>query len=75
MNTIRFSLRLSDRELMKYYKGRARNVIVEDSKGMTVQFPVNILRPFVQHGGVHGVFEMTVDNHNKFVDIKKIRDL
>ena len=75
MKSIRFPLKLSDKELMKYYKGRANNVVATDSSGMTIQFPVNILRPFVTSGGVHGVFVMTVDDNNKFIDIKKIRDL
>lgn len=75
MKTLRFSLRLSEQELLKYYRGHARNVMVEDAQGKTMAFPIEVIRPFVTKEGVYGRFEMTVDDNFKFIDIKKLGEL
>lgn len=72
MNTIRFKLNISEDQLLKYYRGHARNVVVQDSKGMNVSFPVDAIRPFVLQGGVRGYFEMIVDDNNKLIELKKV---
>lgn len=75
MKTLRFSLKLSEQELMKFYRGHARKVMAKDGEGKTMEFPVEIIRPFVTKEGVYGHFEIRVDDNYKFIDIKKLRDL
>lgn len=58
-----------------YYQGMARQVVVKAFDGRTLQFPANVLRPFVTHSGVSGLFVICVDQHNKLVGIEKIGDL
>lgn len=72
MRTIRFNISITPDQLLKYYRGQARNVVTTDSKGMSITFPVEVIRPFVTQSGVSGSFEMTVDENNKFIDIKKV---
>ena len=71
MKTYSFVLRLSQSELMKYYSGTARNVMVKDITGFTLQIPAEILRPFVSREGVHGRFVLQVDDNGKFIDIRQ----
>lgn len=56
---------------MKYYRGAARNVLIKDAAGFTLQIPAEILRPFVTREGVHGRFEMQVDDNGKFINISR----
>ena len=71
MKTYRFDLRISQAELLKYYRGAARNLRVTDVTGFTLQMPVEILRPFVTREGVYGRFVLTVDDKGKCIDIQK----
>lgn len=75
MKTYRFALRLSQAELLKFYRGKARNVRVKDVTGFTLQMPAEILRPFVSREGVYGRFVMRVDDNGKFIDINKEGEL
>lgn len=71
MKTYCFHLHLNQAELMKYYRGTARQVRITDRNGFTLQIPAEILRPFVTREGVHGYFEIQVDDNGKLLDIKK----
>jgi hypothetical protein len=71
MKTYRFSLDLSQAQLLTYYSGTARNLRVTDVNGFTLQMPLEILRPFVTREGVHGRFVLKVDHKGKFIDLQK----
>lgn len=75
MKTFRFSLGLSESELLKFYAGHARNVIAKDSTGKTVQFPIEALRPFIGRDGVYGKFVLHVDDNFKLVKLVREGDL
>ena len=72
MKEISFSLRVSSEQYLAYYQGIAKNIIVRAHNGQTVQFPANLLQPFLTHGGIEGGFILQVDDQNKFLGIKKI---
>lgn len=54
-------------ELLRYYRGAAAAVIAHDRYGRAVRFPATALRPYVTATGVHGRFELQVDDANRLV--------
>jgi len=73
-NRVRFALNISQDELLSYYEGTARAVMVKASDGRNIQFPANVLQQFVTRDGIQGVFEMEFDKDNKFVNIRRVGD-
>jgi len=68
-------LNISADKLLSYYRGNVRNVVAKSTDGRTIQFPVDILRPFVTHTGISGIFIIRYDEKNKLVGIEKSADL
>ena len=71
MKIFKFSLHLSAQDMQSYYSGACKTVYVKGNNGRSIQFPAEILRPFVAHDGVHGWFQIEVDDNNKLIDIKR----
>ena len=74
MHEIRFRLNISNQKFLAYYRGEASNVETRSVDGRTVLFPANILRPFVRHDGIAGLFALVYDEQNRFVEIKRVGD-
>jgi len=72
---VRFAIRISAEDYIYYYRGQAKQVIVNADDGRRVQFPASCLQPFVLHDGINGVFRLRFDANNKFVGIEKIGEL
>jgi hypothetical protein len=70
--TFRFSVSIPAEEYLAYYKGTARWIQVTSSNGKRVRFPASALRPFVDELGVEGLFEMTVDENSKLIDLRRL---
>lgn len=68
----RFQLNLTYEECRQYYQGDFSAIQVMAHTGQTVQFPAEHIRPYVTPKGVQGIFEMEVDNLNKFKSLKKL---
>ena len=68
---ILFTLSISRNEYLRYYRGLARDVIVRSHDGRRIQFPAHLLRPFVEHRGVHGEFRLTVDEQRRLIDLQR----
>ncbi len=69
---IRFYLDISNEEYLRNYRGSAHSVLVQAEDGRTVRFPAVNLRRFVTADGVQGRFEMTLNDDNTLMDIRKI---
>ena len=65
-------LHISHDDYLSWYNGSVNMVVAETVDGKRVQFPANILRPFVTHDGVKGTFAIYFDEKNKFKDIKRL---
>jgi len=65
MLTAKFSIKIAPEEIKKYYQGSARNVVARASNGLKIQFPANLLLPYVAHNGVCGHFVLTYDENGK----------
>lgn len=72
MQEIRFRLSLTAAEFLAFYQGAAREVVAQALDGRMVRFPAAVLRPFVAHDGVRGVFALRFDEHNKFKEMVRV---
>ena len=72
---VRFAIRISADDYLAYYKGQARQVIVNADDGRRIQFPASCLQPFVMRDGINGVFVLRFDVNNKLVGLEKIGEL
>jgi hypothetical protein len=69
---IRFYVHLSAEKYQAYYQGHANAVVVRAYDGRTLQFPANVLRPFLTHKGIYGEFEVEIDHNNKLQNIQRV---
>ena len=72
MKKITFGLSVSADQILRYYSGNAKAVIVTADDGRTLQIPADRFRPFVTQNGISGRFEITLDAHNKLIDLRKL---
>jgi len=70
--SIRFSIDLPAEKILRYYQGTARHVLVKADDGRNVRLAAHHLRPFVDASGIHGRFELELDEHNKFLSVSRL---
>lgn len=70
----RFRLNLSYAECKEYYEGHYTAIKVMTHVGLTMQFPAHNIRNFVRSNGVNGLFELELDENNKFISLRKLSD-
>lgn len=66
---VRISLSIPADEYIRVYQGAAKKVHAVDHQGKSINFPVNILQPFVTHDGVHGTFTIYFDDAHRFIKV------
>ncbi|NNC54827.1 MAG: DUF2835 domain-containing protein [Pseudomonadales bacterium] len=71
-SAIEVDLAISSDELMKLYRGSARQVVAEARDGRVVRFPALRLQPFITRDGVQGRFRLSIDGNNKLLNIDKL---
>lgn len=69
----RFKLTITREEYLSYYAGAASWVVAKAFEGETVRFPASFLREFVSEDGVHGTFEMVVDENDKLISLRRLK--
>jgi len=69
--TIVIGLNIDSEELLKLYRGSAREVVARSLDGQNIRFPAEVLKPFVTHNGVQGQFALLVDASNKLIDLRR----
>jgi glucose-6-phosphate isomerase len=72
MREIRFGLVITADELLRYYRGTAKTVMVTTDEGLRVQFPAEHLQRFVTADGIRGRFAVSFDENNKIAGIRRI---
>jgi hypothetical protein len=65
-------LHISPDEFQRLYEGTAKAVSARSIDGRRVRFPANVLRPFVTHIGISGLFRIQFSDDNRFQQIEKI---
>ena len=69
---ILFNLNLSYEKFLYVYKGHAKYVVAEAYDGRKIQFPAEILKPYLTREGVQGQFIIYFDEKHKFKSLSKI---
>ena len=72
MYTVTFGLRISADEVLRYYRGEARAVVVRADSGLRLQLPASALRPFVTADGVSGRFAMQYGADGKLISLRRL---
>lgn len=70
---VRFDINIPAEQILAYYQGAARQVSVLAHDGRRIEFPAEKLRPYLDHQGVYGIFEMEFDDHHRFVALHRIK--
>lgn len=73
MHSVTVALTITSDEYLKAYQGAGKIVMAKDAEGRNVRFPASILRPFVTHSGIHGVFLIEFGDAGKFRRISRLR--
>ena len=73
-NKIRLRIDIDAHQYVAFYEGGKKHVYTIAENGQRVIFPANRLHRFVTHDGIHGRFEMTFDENNKFVDLVRLSE-
>ena len=71
--SLRFSLKISADQILRYYEGNAKNLIVTLNNGQRVQLPLINFRPFISDLGLYGNFEVVFSQKFKLVSLKKLK--
>lgn len=69
----RFDMNIPAEQVLAYYQGVAHQVSIVAHDGRRIEFPVEKLRPFMEHGGIRGMFELEFDEQHRFVALHRIR--
>jgi len=70
MDCVRFKLKISADEYLKYYAGLAKSVSVISEDGRRIEFPAAHLREFITTNGIRGYFELCFDDQNRFKQLR-----
>lgn len=70
--TIRFRLAIPAVTLERYYRGQGQTVVAQALDGRRLRFPARLLRDFIAHDGIHGLFEMDFDAHGHCLGLRRI---
>lgn len=73
MNEILVDLKISADEYIKQYRRPGYVVTTRARDGRRVRFPAEILRPFVDHQGIAGVFRIRFGSDGKLQQIERFR--
>jgi len=68
----RFRLLLNAEQVLMYYQGQVKSVVVQTDSGLRVQVDLVHFRRFFQHNGLDGRFELSTHTNGKFKALVKI---
>lgn len=71
MNKIIIDIHVSNEEYLKQYQQPNCMVSTISRDGRSIQFPANILKPFLLHSGISGSFCIYFDKKGKFKSISR----
>jgi len=72
MPTLTLRLAVSSDQLERWYRGEVDSLQARDNAGRWVRLPVAHLRPYVGHDGLHGTFELTIDDNHRLLSIRQL---
>ena len=72
MKAFVFSLRIVPEKWVEFYRNPKANIIATTLEGRRVQFAAKHVQKFVTRDGVSGVFKLTIDDNNDFVNLEAL---
>ena len=72
MREMRFSLNISSKQYLDYYRGFIKQVVTTSYNGQRLQFPASALQPFVTRDGIRGNFRILYSDQNKLIRIERV---
>ena len=66
------NISLTREQLEAFYAGHVNQVWARDAHGVSIQFPLQALRPYITHTGVRGCFKLRVSSEQRLLSIDKI---
>ena len=72
--TLYFDLDINEDEILRYYKGTVSSVRVVTADNTKIQFPVQFIKRYVRHDGIHGRFRIVFDKNHKLVSIERLSE-
>jgi hypothetical protein len=72
MPSVTFFLSIDASELQKYYRGEVLSVLATTQQGIKVQFPANLILPYVSHNGIHGRFILDYQPDGKAISLRRL---
>ncbi|PHS14030.1 MAG: hypothetical protein COA86_16165 [Kangiella sp.] len=72
MPQIDFNIKITAKELEKYYAGTAKIISVVANNGQRLQFPANLVLPYVTRSGISGHFVLDYSSSGKAKSLSKI---
>ncbi len=72
MARILFSINMPTETYRQYYKGQVNMVQVRSLDGQNLRFPAAVLRPYLGHAGISGLFELEFDENRRFVSLQRL---
>ena len=67
-----FTINMSKEQLLAVYSGSIQRVRVVTDEGLVLDLDAQHLKDFTTMEGIHGVFKLTVNRNNKFVNLRQI---
>ncbi len=72
MPSVEFTLHLNVAEVEQYYRGQAQSILVRTVDGLKLQFPANLIVPYVTRDGVNGRFLLSYDQNGKALSLSRL---
>jgi hypothetical protein len=70
--SVEIELAIAASDMLRYYRGDAREIVARALDGRIVCFPVRSLRAFVDAAGVHGRFRVFFDKAQRLSRIERV---
>ncbi|OUR62295.1 hypothetical protein A9Q74_05480 [Colwellia sp. 39_35_sub15_T18] len=67
-----FSLKMTTKEFLPYYQGKAQTIVVTSNQGLRLQFPAMHIRSYLKSDGINGYFCLHTEN-NKFLSLTEVK--
>ena len=72
MSELILELHITPAQLLRYYRGEARQVQARALTGQTVQFPASALQRHVDATGINGRFRLEFNDERKFMGLERV---
>ncbi|MBD9484262.1 DUF2835 domain-containing protein [Pseudomonas sp. PDM14] len=73
MPSLVLDIALPAERFLAVYQGRANRVMLWSRDGRKVSLPAHHLKPFLQHEGIHGTFELEFSAAGELLELRRLR--